>query len=520
MKTFNLLILFICLNSVLLIAQVAPNQKTLFEATEKNEILDIYLYAKLYKEGKEFGEIDSVYKLLDKGLKDANLKAMNVIAYGTAIDKLGYHNKALDILSKVNSQLEEYSIIVQSEYFCAMGSVALRSMNPEFAANQYQKSLALIVDSSNVSKEIIQDKVVRLGVGLNALLKHKEAMKTFERAMGYELLGANRNSLYLRLNMALTNSYLGKLEEAKSYLLDALKRIKKNKDDFAELRTYGNLGDIYMKQDSFYLAQKLYRQGLAKAEESGFKLDAFRFEYCLSELYYKNKQLDSAYIHLKIADSISNYYNTNVVSAKIVEMDMFHKIQTEELEKEMNAELLKLEAEKKEVLFFFCLLLLIACFVLFRQLRALREKNTFLLKEQLKSIDLEKATSNPKLKTSNPRSDYSTIIDALSLEIGENKIYRDKGLTLEKLAKKIQSNRTYLSDAINSYYQKSFSQWLNELRVFESKKMLASADFDHYSIEGIAKDVGFASISAFNTNFKKITGITPSYFRKNRSTPV
>jgi AraC-like DNA-binding protein len=520
MKILNLLGVFICLSSISLMAQVSTNQKSLFDVAKKNETLDIYLYSKLYKGSKELNEIDSIYQLLDKELKVIHLKVMNVIAYGAAIDKLGYHSQALDLLSTVSSKLEEYPIIIQSEYFCAMGGVALRSMNPEFATNQYQKSLELILDSNHVSKEIIQDKIIRVGVGLNACLKHKEAMETFEKAVVYELLGTNRNSLYLKLNMALTNSYLGELEAAKRYLLDALQIIKNNKDDFAELRTYGNLGDIYLKQDSFFLAKKFYNQGLIKAEESGFKLDVFRLQHSLSDLYYKNKQLDSAYIHLKIADSINHHYNTSVVSERIVKMDLFHKIQREELEKEMSAELLKLEAEKKQVLLFFCALLLAGCLLLFRQLRLLREKNKFLLKGQLESLRLEKTGSNLKLRTSNPNVDYSTIIDALTVEMGQNEIYKDKGLTLEKLAKKIHSNRTYLSDAINSYYQKSFSQWLNELRVFESKKMLASPDFDHYSIEGIAKDVGFASISTFNANFKKITGITPSYFRKNRSTPV
>lgn len=520
MNIINLIITFTLLCVVALKGQDSIKKISLFEAASKNEILDVYLYTQLYKTGQKLYEVDSIYQQLNNEIEQENLKIINTIAYARAIDKLGNHDRALDLLVAINSKLDLYPAIVQSEYFCTMGSIALRSMHPEFATKQYRKSLDLIIDSSNVPKEIIQDKIIRIGVGLNASLKHQAAKITFERAKVYEqLLGQNRNSLYLKLNMALTNSYLGKNEVAKNYLLDALGIIKKNKDNFAELRTYGNIADIYLKQDSFELAKKFYYQGLIKAAQNGFKLDVFRFQYALSDLYYKNKQLDSAYIHLKLADSIRNHYNTNIVSEKIVEMDLFHKIQREELEKEMNAKLLKLEAEKKKVLFFFCILLVIGCLILSRQLVLLREKNKFLLKEQLKSIQIEKEPVHSK-RIISKTMDYSQIIETLEEVIDKNEIHKDRGLTLEKLAKKINTNRTYLSDAINSHYQKTFSQWINELRVLESKKMLASSDFDHYSIEGIAKEVGFASISTFNANFKKITGLTPSYFRKNRSTPI
>jgi AraC-like DNA-binding protein len=45
---------------------------------------------------------------------------------------------------------------------------------------------------------------------------------------------------------------------------------------------------------------------------------------------------------------------------------------------------------------------------------------------------------------------------------------------------------------------------------------LLDKQLDHYSIEGIASMCGFSTISTFNTNFKRITGVTPSYYRENR----
>ena len=110
------------------------------------------------------------------------------------------------------------------------------------------------------------------------------------------------------------------------------------------------------------------------------------------------------------------------------------------------------------------------------------------------------------------------MIDALEEFIIEKENYKVDSLTLDKVAKKLKTNRTYLSESVNSHYNMNFSRWLNEIRIKESRKLLGSEKNDKYSIEGIATMVGFNSISSFNSNFKTITGITPSFYRKNRLT--
>ncbi len=136
-----------------------------------------------------------------------------------------------------------------------------------------------------------------------------------------------------------------------------------------------------------------------------------------------------------------------------------------------------------------------------------------------KNLDGSKSDLNPNgLKGNNILSEEShELIRAFEDLMIHNRGFSKADLTQEKTAKKLGTNRTYLSKAINDHYKMSYSRWLNELRISESKKMLIDEKFNHYSIEVIATSVGFSSLSVFNSNFKSITGLTPSYFRKNHT---
>jgi AraC-like DNA-binding protein len=66
---------------------------------------------------------------------------------------------------------------------------------------------------------------------------------------------------------------------------------------------------------------------------------------------------------------------------------------------------------------------------------------------------------------------------------------------------------------------KNFYAYINEYRVEEAKRKIADSRFAHLNLTGIALESGFKSKSAFNINFKKITGQTPTEWR-SRSTRV
>lgn len=86
--------------------------------------------------------------------------------------------------------------------------------------------------------------------------------------------------------------------------------------------------------------------------------------------------------------------------------------------------------------------------------------------------------------------------------------------SLGNLAAMIDSNTKYVSLVINEVFRKNFSFFVNEYRVNLACERLAALDYENYSIEGIGNSVGFRSGATFASVFKKITGISPSVYKK------
>ncbi len=98
--------------------------------------------------------------------------------------------------------------------------------------------------------------------------------------------------------------------------------------------------------------------------------------------------------------------------------------------------------------------------------------------------------------------------------INANKRYLDSSLSLEKLAVEMQMGTSSLSKLINENFEGNFSDYINQLRVEEAKKALLNTEFNNYTIVAIGLECGFNSKSTFYTAFGRITGKTPSEFRK------
>lgn len=83
-------------------------------------------------------------------------------------------------------------------------------------------------------------------------------------------------------------------------------------------------------------------------------------------------------------------------------------------------------------------------------------------------------------------------------------------LTLDMVAEHVHLNPAYFSTLFKQSTGSSFKEYLNMVRIEESKRLLTNTD---YSIIDISLATGFEDQSYFSKVFKKYTGLTPKQYR-------
>jgi AraC-like DNA-binding protein len=104
---------------------------------------------------------------------------------------------------------------------------------------------------------------------------------------------------------------------------------------------------------------------------------------------------------------------------------------------------------------------------------------------------------------------------ALASFMQKSRIYLDPDLSLEGLATRMKMSRHHLTQLLNERLEKNFYSFINEYRIGEAIDRLNDPSLQ-VNILSLAFDCGFNSKSSFNIYFKKITGTTPTAYRKQQ----
>lgn len=114
-----------------------------------------------------------------------------------------------------------------------------------------------------------------------------------------------------------------------------------------------------------------------------------------------------------------------------------------------------------------------------------------------------------------PESPAPFDLDSFDKAFKDGKLYREAGLTISMLAKKLNLPEYRLRAFIHKQLgYRNFNAMLHNYRVEDASEVLANKDKPNVSVLTIALSVGYQSITPFNNAFRQIMGVTPSEYRK------
>lgn len=162
----------------------------------------------------------------------------------------------------------------------------------------------------------------------------------------------------------------------------------------------------------------------------------------------------------------------------------------------------------------FAILTMVMLILYVQKQRDYRKLMAKMLRRENKPIPILEITDFDKKLSDNMDEIDRKILQDIKVLFEKDKIYLNSDLNIGMLAKKLGTNKNTLSRIINVYLEKSFPTLLGEYRVKEAIQIMGNSTLDFYTIDAIGGMCGFKNRQVFYRVFKKVTGVTPNYFRQ------
>ncbi|WP_080059427.1 helix-turn-helix domain-containing protein [Spirosoma aerolatum] len=128
--------------------------------------------------------------------------------------------------------------------------------------------------------------------------------------------------------------------------------------------------------------------------------------------------------------------------------------------------------------------------------------------ESIPSANLPSKTTGSDL----PVETVEQVVTALDKAMGQEKLYMDPDLSVDKLGQHLQLPPKLISAVLNQHIRKNFNGFINEYRVEEVKRRVLDPTNEHLTLTGIAFESGFNSQATFQRTFKQLTGSSPGEY--------
>lgn len=285
---------------------------------------------------------------------------------------------------------------------------------------------------------------------------------------------------------------------------------------------YFYIGKSYMEMNNPSNAIFYFQKVDSIFQKQTFILPELRENYELLINYYKANNNNDREL----------YYTKQLLKADSVMSEDFSYLSSK-VHKEFDTKTLTEEKERLEDaaskgfwiiigLITFALILLLILIIKYKSEKRARAHYKILEEKILNSnLQLTIKKDSPKLKEDEKIIINENIVQDLMIrlqEFEEKSGYIESGLTLQKLARKFNTNSNYLSQVVNESKGMNFNRYLSELRInYITNKLYNDKVYLNYKIETLAEKCGIASRTNFSNLFQEINGMRPKDFIKKRN---
>lgn len=314
---------------------------------------------------------------------------------------------------------------------------------------------------------------------------------------------------------------------AERYYLMALDHIDE-KVVTAAVMTYLSYGTYLNDRGEYARAIPVLRQGIELSERSNNAVHRYKLYLRISEaetaLGRYREALDYFKSYHSQADSIFNVERERSINELRVRYDaerqenMLRKSEIDLIRQQRRFQLLLL-------LLLFAVGISTVVYILYRRKdkmykQIVRQQYEFLKKEKKAALPAmpPPGPTSPQTEKPSPDRDDHAVRDAelfarIEYLMQTEGVYRQNDLTIERLAERLDTNRTYISRAINQQAGKTFSSYVNSYRIDEAVRRLSDVD-DDTPLKALAQMLGYNHLQTFYTSFQSAIGMPPSKYRE------
>ena len=451
------------------------------------------------------------------------LNIANVFSLIGDIDSaLHYTQLAVNIAREVSNRMGEASGLIN------LGTLFMIFENFSEAEQVLRKAMVIIEESDEITRLwLLYKNLATVLIGQNKIeeaLFYAQKSNDIAASIGMPAIAMHKYYAHRGRSYLAAGNYRRSLEMF--YQALELRTIFQDRRFIAE--SHNALGLVYAHLGDFDRAVFYAKKALEAAQAQNFyrlQLDIYRnFLF----IYAASGDMDNFLVTLEVEQALRNSLFTEQNARALHEMQVRYETEINQLLIAQQRQNIYRQYTIITILAITGILVLILSLIIIISQRR-RMQNIKRIVQQYEAIKELKKERQKKADTSASLSEQSKkelIVSEMSERLmpeierlfNEEKIYKRQGLTIDTVAKMLNTNHRYLSIVINECYQTTFPEFVKTFRIDEMiemfKELHENGKYANYTLQAIAEEAGFIGKNTFYSAFKEVTGVTPTGYLK------